>query len=257
MEKCIFGPIYSRRLGVSLGINLVPYKTCSLNCLYCECGETTSLTIERKEHLPSQWIMEELIKYASSSRFRNFPPLYFTFAGLGEPTLSSGLGKIVNLIKKTFPEQKIALITNGTLFGFYPELLKEVKEIDLIIPSLDAATEETFKIVNQPHPAVSLAAHWEGLVRLKKHFTGEIWLEVFILSGMNDSKAELTLLRDKINFLSPQRVQINWLDRPAAYQGIQSPPFARLKKIAQFLGGEVILPFSIPPAREQETPVVS
>lgn len=256
MEKCIFGPIYSRRLGISLGINLVPHKTCSLNCLYCECGKTTSLSIERKEYFPSQWIVEELRKYALSSRFRNFPPLYITFAGLGEPTLSSSLGKIVDVVKKNFPAQKIALITNGTLFSFYPELLEEVKGIDLIIPSLDAATDETFNVINQPHPAISFATHWEGLVRLKEHFSGEIWLEVFILNGVNDSETELTLLRDKINFLSPQRVQINWLDRPAAYQGIQSPSLSRLKEIAQFLGGEVILPFSTS-TRKREAPVVS
>lgn len=127
-QKYIFGPIISRRLGSSLGINLLPYKTCSLNCIYCECGITTDLTIERKEYVPTLEVMESLKKYATSSRFRNAPPYCITFAGWGEPTLHSSLGEIAHFIKKLFPEQKLVLITNGTLFAFHEELLEEIRD---------------------------------------------------------------------------------------------------------------------------------
>ena len=241
-KGCIFGPILSRRLGSSLGINLLPYKTCSLNCIYCECGATTNLTIERKEYIPTQEVMESLKKYAASSRFRSAPPFCITFAGWGEPTLHSSLGEIAHFIKQLFPEQKLVLITNGTLFGFHEELLEEVREMDIIIPSLDAASSQAFQIIDRPHPQITLDSYVEGLVKLRKHFRGEIWLEIFIIEGINDSEKELNFLKEKIALISPHRVQINALDRRPAQEGIKSPPLYRLEEIASFLGGEVILP---------------
>lgn len=241
-KKCIFGPILSRRLGSSLGINLLPYKTCSLDCIYCECGATTNLTIERKEYVPTSQVMKDLKEYSCSSRFRDTPPSWVTFAGWGEPTLHSALGEIARFIKKLFPEQKLVLLTNGTLFALYEELLEEVKEMDLIIPSLDAASPEAFQAINRPHPQITLDTYVEGLRKLGKHFSGEMWLEVFIVEGVNDSERELNFLKEKITLLSPHRVQINTLDRKPAQEGVKSPPLHRLEEIAHFLGGEVILP---------------
>ncbi|MFY9303566.1 MAG: radical SAM protein [Atribacterales bacterium] len=241
-KKCIFGPILSRRLGSSLGINLLPYKTCSLNCIYCECGVTTNLTTERKEYIPTQEVIESLKKYAASSQFRSAPPYCITFAGWGEPTLHSALGEIAHFIKKLFPEQKLVLITNGTLFAFYEELLEEIKEMDIIIPSLDAASPQALQAIDQPHPRITLNSYIESLIKLRKHFPGEIWLEVFIVEGINDSERELNFLKEKIALVSPHRVQINALDRNPAREGVKSPPFYKLEEIASFLGGETILP---------------
>lgn len=239
-QKCIFGPIISRRLGSSLGINLLPHKTCSLNCIYCECGITTNLTIERKEYIPTLEVMESLKKYAASSRFRNAPPYCITFAGWGEPTLHSSLGEIAHFIKKLFPEQKLVLITNGTLFAFHEGLLEEVKEMDIIIPSLDAASPQALQMIDRPHPQITLNSYLDSLASLRKHFLGEIWLEIFIVEGINDSEKELVSLKEKIALISPHRVQINALDRKPAQEGVKSPPLTRLEEIARFLGGEVI-----------------
>lgn len=239
-QKYIFGPIISRRLGSSLGINLLPYKTCSLNCIYCECGITTDLTIERKEYVPTLEVMESLKKYATSSRFRNAPPYCITFAGWGEPTLHSSLGEIAHFIKKLFPEQKLVLITNGTLFAFHEELLEEIQEMDIIIPSLDAASYQALQMIDRPHPQIILNSYLESLTKLRKHFPGEMWLEIFIVEGINDSERELDFLKEKIALISPNRVQINALDRKPAQEGVKSPPLSRLEEIAHFLGGEVI-----------------
>ena len=132
MYNFLFGPVPSRRLGISLGVDLVPHKTCSLNCIYCECGRTTNLTIERKEYVQTETVIAELKNFLEPE-----PKLdYITFSGAGEPTLHSGIGEIVKFLKTSFPDYKIALLTNGTLF-YQPGLIEEVRNIDLILPSLD------------------------------------------------------------------------------------------------------------------------
>lgn len=243
--KCLFGPVWSRRLGSSLGINLTPYKTCDLDCVYCECGVTTVLTVKRKEYISPEEVIENLARYRESLRFREAPPSYLTFAGFGEPTLNSGLGKIVRFIKGHFPQSRLALITNGTLFGYYPELFTEIKGVDLLIPSLDAGLETTFEGINRPHPSLDFGRYVQGLVRLREHFRGEIWLEVFIVEGLNDTEREIEALKEKINRIAPHRIHINSVDRDPAEDWVQAPSWERLQWIAQVLKGEVIV--SSPP----------
>ena len=138
MSNYLFGPVPSRRLGISLGLDLVPHKTCSLNCIYCESGKTTNLTIERKEYIPTAVLISELTTFLKTK-----PKLdYITFSGAGEPTLHSDIGTIVTFIKKNYPDYQLALITNGTLF-YLSKLRREVKPVDLILPSLDAVSEKT------------------------------------------------------------------------------------------------------------------
>ncbi|MGC8777742.1 MAG: radical SAM protein [Candidatus Caldatribacteriaceae bacterium] len=244
--KCLFGPVWSRRLGRSLGINLTPYKTCNLDCVYCECGFTTILTVERREHIATETVIESLARYRESARFRANPPSSLTFAGFGEPTLHSGLGEIVRFVKRHFPENRLALITNGTLFGLYPELLDEVQGVDLIIPSLDAGREETFETVNRPHPALDFERYVEGLLQLRERFRGEMWLEVFLVKGLNDTEAEVEALRKHISRLAPHRVHLNSVDRPPAEEWVQAPSPERLREIAQVLRAEIIV--SPPPS---------
>ena len=244
-EKCLFGPVQSRRLGVSLGINLTPYKTCSLDCAYCECGKTTDLTVVRKEYLSNEYIQKILQKYSESLLFRSKPPSCVTFAGFGEPTLHSGLGTIAQFAKRTFPDQELVLITNGTLFPTHPELFQEIHPIDIILPSLDAGTEEIFKKIDRPHPSITLASLIEGLIQLRKNFHGQIWLEIFIVEGVNDSESELILMRDAISRISPDRVQLNSLDRNPAEDWVNSTSPQRLISIAEFLGAELLSKNSI------------
>jgi len=185
MYKHIFGPVPSRRLGVSLGIDLVPHKVCSLNCVYCECGKTTDLTVERIEYVPYGEVISELDRFMSE----NPKPDYITFSGSGEPTLNSRIGDIVSYIKNKYPDVSLALLTNGTLLSD-PEVRKEIIACDLVLPSFDAATETAFDKINRPSELIGLEQYLNGIIEFRKEFKGKIWLEVFILPGYNDSPEE-------------------------------------------------------------------
>lgn len=240
-KQCVFGPIFSRRLGSSLGVNLVPYKTCNLDCVYCECGATLHLVVERKEYLPSDLVIATLKEAAW--RLKDCPPSCVTFAGWGEPTLHASFGTIAEAARRIFPRERLVLITNGTLFSRYRVLLEEIQVFDLVIPSLDAGREETFQAVNRPHPSLSFAEHLESLRLLRKHFRKDIWLEVFVVPGMNDTLEELKALKAHLEALSPERIHMNSLDRRPACPWVQAPSKERLEEVARFLGGEVIPSF--------------
>jgi len=225
--KYLFGPVPSRRLGISLGIDLVPHKICSLNCVYCECGHTTKLTIERDEYIPVDEVISELRHFLEPH-----PKLdYITYSGSGEPTLNSGIGTITRFIKKNFPDYKLALLTNGTLF-YLPAIRKEVKDVDIILPSLDSASDAIFKKVNRPFPKLKIKTVIDGLVELRKEFAGKLWLEVFIIPGLNDTDEEISLLHKAIHRIRPDEVQINTLDRPGTDAWVQSAGKEKLTEIA-------------------------
>ena len=230
MFQHLFGPVPSRRLGISLGVDLVPHKTCTLNCVYCESGKTTNLTLERKEYVPTEPILVELNDFLKDN-----PRLdYITFSGAGEPTLHSDIGVIINFIKKKYPQYKLALITNGTLF-YLPDLRDEVKPVDLILPSLDAASDKVFKKINHAHGGLKIGEIIKGLIQLRENFSGEIWLEVFIVPGINDAKDEISALRQAIHRIKPDLVQLNTLDRPGTDTRIQPATKNALQEIAASL----------------------
>lgn len=221
----IFGPVPSRRLGISLGIDIIPYKTCSLDCLYCECGPTNHLTIERQSFFPSQLVIDELQPILLS-----VPHLdYITFSGSGEPTLNTDLGWLIKEIKKLSPVP-LAVLTNGTLL-YLDNVRHDVRLADVILPSLDAATTAAFAGINQPHKELDLERIIEGLVTLRKEFPGQIWLEIFIVKGINDQAKEIAALYKAMLRIKPDKIQLNTLDRPPAYAGIESANFADLEKI--------------------------
>ncbi|NOX90248.1 MAG: radical SAM protein [Calditrichaeota bacterium] len=229
MYRYLFGPVPSRRLGISLGIDLVPFKTCTMNCIYCECGITTDLTTERKEWTPTKEVLKELTHYFSN----NPKPDFVTFSGSGEPTLHLKIGEILEYIRNYPKNFRIAVLTNGTLFT-RSEVRKQVLGADVIIPSLDAATESVFKKINRPHKHLSLNEIIEGLINLRKEFGREIWLEVFIVPGLNDTQKELSALKQAILKINPDRVQLNTLDRPGAVPGVRAATRAELRAILDF-----------------------
>ncbi len=227
--RYIFGPVLSRRLGLSLGVDLVEHKTCTLNCVYCECGRTTNLTLLRKEYVKTQDVIYELSDFLSKS-----PGLdYITFSGSGEPTLNSKLGDVVKFLKENFKEYKIALLTNGTLFTD-ESLIDEVKDVDLIVPSLDAASTEIFKRINRPHKGLKIERIIDGLINLREKFKNKIYLEIFIVPGLNDSEEEIKRLSDAVKRIKPDKIQLNSLDRPPAVQGIKKAEYSELIKIATY-----------------------
>jgi len=226
----LFGPVHSRRLGISLGIDLVRQKICTLNCIYCECGSTKKLTLERKEYVPGDKIIGELDSYLGRS-----PSLdYVTFAGNGEPTLNTAIGRIVRHVKEHFPQYKTALLTNGTLF-YLPEVREDVMPFDLVKPSIDAVSSRRFFDINHPHNKLNTDLIIEGLSEFTTKYKGPVWLEVFIVPDVNDTPEELLLLKKAIKRISPTRVQINTLDRPGTVDWIRPAGFDRLVEIARFL----------------------
>lgn len=233
--KHLFGPVPSRRLGVSLGIDLIPFKTCTLNCVYCECGRTTNLTVERKEYAPTDEVIDELGEHLKSR-----PDLDFiTFSGSGEPTLHSRIGEIINFLKQNYPQYKVAVLTNGSLFHL-GELRGEVKNADLIMPSLDAASENVFKKINRPHGSLSCQKIISGLAELRREYPRKIWLETFIVPGLNDTKSELQLLKEAIQKINPDKVQLNTLDRPGTESWVVHAKKEELEEISSYLGNAEI-----------------
>ncbi len=225
----LFGPVHSRRLGISLGVDMMPLKVCTLDCAYCECGKTTQLTVERKEHVSGDEIIAELSDYLHQN-----PKLdYVTFGGSGEPTLNTALGKCIRFVKKEFPGYKTALLTNGTLFTL-PEVRAEVMPFDLILPSVDAISDEAFSKVNRPHPSLDNRCILEGLKALSQEYKGNLWVEVFIIPGVNDNPEELSRFKSYFLEIKPTRVQLNSLDRSGAYEWVKVASVETLKKIAAF-----------------------
>ena len=227
--KHLFGPVPSRRLGISLGVDLVPHKVCSLNCVYCEVGKTTNLTIERQEYIPLNDILTELKNYLDEK-----PDLdYITFSGAGEPLLHNGIGKVISFIKDNYPQYKLALLTNSTLL-YDKDVRNEILGIDLLLPSLDAVSEKIFKKLNRPNSKLDNNKIIEGLIEFRRSFKGIIWLEVFIVPGLNDNETELELLNKTIIDISPDQVQLNTLDRPGTESWIEPITKNRMEKIADF-----------------------
>jgi len=230
--RYLFGPVPSRRLGISLGIDLVPHKTCLFNCVYCECGRTTNLTCERREYVPTNEVIAELDDFLATA-----PDLdYVTFAGSGEPTLHSGIGEIISFIKDRYPHYRVAVLTNSALFTD-PGVRAALMRADLVVPSLDAVSEEVFVKINRPSPGITAGQVLEGLLDFAREYTGEVWLEIFIVPGVNDTEKELRLLKDAVIAIEPDRVQVNTLDRPGAEDWVRPASPEAIERIAAMLGG--------------------
>lgn len=243
--RYLFGPVNSRRLGRSLGVDLVPPKVCPLDCVYCESGRTTVLTAARGEYVPTAAVLAELDDCLGRQ-----PALdYLTFSGAGEPTLHNGLGTIIAHLKQHHPQYRLALITNGTLLGD-AALRQEIIACDLIVPSLDAATDAVMARLNRPVAGLTAAAHIDGLTALRAEHRGQFWLEIFIVPGVNDTAAELAALAAAAARIRPDRIQLNALDRPAPEPWVQAADAAWLAHLAQGFPGtvDIIARPAMPPA---------
>jgi wyosine [tRNA(Phe)-imidazoG37] synthetase (radical SAM superfamily) len=225
----LFGPVPSRRLGISLGVDLVPMKTCTLNCIYCECGETSHLTLARREYVPFAAVEQELSLYFKN----NPPPDYITFSGSGEPTLNSRIGDVLQVIKRRFQDIPTAVLTNGTLLS-QKQVRKDINAAAVVIPSLDAATEKVFRKINRPFRHLTVDTVIQGLIRFRKEYRGKIWLEIFIVPGLNDTKRELTALKETIEKIGPDQVQINTLDRPGPVPTLRAATRQELEHVVDF-----------------------
>jgi wyosine [tRNA(Phe)-imidazoG37] synthetase (radical SAM superfamily) len=206
----LYGPVPSRRLGRSLGVDLVPFKTCTYNCVYCQLGRTTNKTLERKEYVAAESILSEMERKLTEPH----RPDYITLAGSGEPTLNSGIGKIIRGIKG-MTDIPVAVLTNGSLL-WIDEVEDALMAANLVIPSLDAGDDFLFKYVNRPHHDIPFDRMVEGIAGFTKRFKGEVWLEVLLLAGVTGLLAEAEKIALIANGLGVARIQLNTAMRPPA-----------------------------------------
>jgi wyosine [tRNA(Phe)-imidazoG37] synthetase (radical SAM superfamily) len=245
----LFGPVPSRRLGRSLGVDLIPRKTCPYDCVYCEVGPTTRQTLKRREYY-TQDIIRELQDYLRS-------PIaeldFITLAGSGEPTLNLGIGRIIAAVKE-LTETPVAILTNGALLHL-EDVRRDLAGADAILPSLDSAIETTWRAMDRPLPGMSLAQMIEGLSALRREYPGQIWLEIMVLKGWNDTEAELKALRRVIEKVAPDKVQLNTAVRPVVEDAAQPLTEEEMQAVAAFLGGSAEVIASSPRPANAETAV--
>lgn len=245
----LFGPVPSRRLGRSLGVDLIPRKTCPYDCIYCEVGPTTCKTLTRLDY-QTDAIIQELAEYL---RHPKADLDFITLAGSGEPTLNLGLARIIAAIKE-LTDTPVAVLTNGALLHL-PEVRRDLAGADVILPSLDVAIEETWRAINRPLAEQSLAQLLDGLAALRREYRGRIWLEVMVLKGLNDTEEELSALRRAIKPLAPDKVQLNTAVRPGVKASALPLDPEEMQAVAAFFGAGAAVIASSPRPASAETAV--
>lgn len=249
--RYLFGPVPSRRLGRSLGVDPVPFKTCTQNCLYCQLGTDALQTLERKNYVPPQEILEEIRSWLMTGGQAD----YITISGSGEPTLHSRLDEIIEGIHR-LTKIPAALITNGTLF-WNPDVRKQCSLADVVLPSLDAGDPETFKRINQPHHNLSFERFVEGLILFRNEYSGPIWLEVFLCEGLNTDPVSIANLNRLIKQINPDKVQLNTAVRPTAHPHIRAVPPDILERLAPQLHPKAEVIADFPKSRLEKNTQIS
>jgi len=245
--KYIFGPVPSRRLGRSLGVDLVPYKTCTFDCIYCDLGRTTHKTISRQSYVSPEEIQGEL-EICLSALEKN--PDYITISGSGEPTLNTNIGEIIRKIKE-ITSTPVAVLTNSSLLSF-SEVRRDLLEANLILPSIDAVTPALFEYINRPHQSLKIEEIISGLIQFRKQYRGQIWLEILFCRGVNDGRDEIEKLKEVIDRMDLNRIQLNTPIRPPAEDFTFPLTLAQLESIKERLGEnvQIISEFASPPGEK-------
>lgn len=226
----IFGPVPSRRLGFSLGVDTIPFKTCSLNCIYCQLGRTINKTIQRKEYIAADDILREIEEVLREGKRID----YITFSGSGEPALNSEIRRMISRIKE-LTSIPLAILTNGTLL-YRPRIREDLMEADLVIPSLDTVTQEIFEMVNRPHPSLKIEKVITGIDSFSQEFNGKVWLEIMVVKGINDSLEEIEKAAQVIKQMNLEKIQLNTVVRPPAEEFARPLTREYLKNIKTVLG---------------------
>lgn len=232
-QQCLFGPIFSRRLGVSLGINLIPNKTCNLNCVYCEVGSTIQFSTERKDFYPTESIIQEIKDF-----LKNHDPSQkidaFTFSGAGEPTLAANLGEIIRFLKNQKLKAKIVVITNSILLN-NPAVIEDLLLADIVMPSLDAATQDLFQKIDRSKD-YHIQDVINGLIHFRKKFSGKLELEIFLAYDEQLEPDQIKAYQKAIDQIKPDSIDINTLDRLGANSELVTISSEKVEKFKQLLG---------------------
>lgn len=232
--KYIYGPVKSRRLGLSLGLTLTPYKICNFDCIYCQLGRSKELICERKEYIAPDEVLNELRLWLESHNDEAKNLNYITISGSGEPTLNSKIGDFIAGIKKA-AFVPVAVITNSSLLNDSRVRL-DILGADLIVPSLDAVTPNVFNKINRPHPDIKIDEIIAGIGALRKEFRGKIWLEVMLARGVNDDLRHIKRLKEASDGINPDKIQLNSPVRLTAEPDVLAPDKNKLEKIRELLG---------------------
>ncbi|MBL7183402.1 MAG: radical SAM protein [Anaerolineae bacterium] len=237
----VYGPVPSRRLGQSLGVDPIPFKTCNYNCVYCQLGRTTPLTNERRDFFPREGILAQVRD--ALERHQPGQIDYVTFIGQGEPTLCASLGWLIRQVK-ALTDIPVAVLTNGALL-FQAEVREELAAADVVMPTLDAANQEAFRQINRPWPRFRIAEIIEGMAAFQRMFKGQLWMEVMLVKGLNDDEVTLLGIRDALARIRPDRVQINVPIRPPAEPWVEIPDDGAVERVTAILGEatEVVAPY--------------
>ncbi len=226
----VFGPVPSRRLGFSLGVDVIPPKYCSYDCIYCQIGKTTHIEAARRHFYDPHSIIEQVMEKVSSSDTVDV----ITFSGSGEPTLNSDLGLMIREIKKR-TSVPVAVITNGSLLCL-SEVRDDLGGADIILPSLDAVSQDVFEHINRPHPSLDINAVIEGLRVLRTQFYRQIWLEIMLIKNLNDGPQELKKMVEIVSGLNMDRIQLNTVTRPPSEPSAARLTENELKEICTMFG---------------------
>ena len=232
--KYIYGPVKSRRLGSSLGLSLTPHKVCNLDCVYCQLGKSKQKFTERTEYVKIEEILEEFKAWIEQNPQSASELDFITFSGLGEPTLNINIGYLIGQIRK-LTNAHIAVITNSTLLKD-PQVRLEISTADLIVPSLDAVRQDVFEKIDRPAAGITIMEIIDGLVALRREFRGKIWLEVMLIDGINDTLPQIKELKEVIEKINPDKIQLNSPVRSTAENGIKPADKDKLEKFKDILG---------------------
>lgn len=224
-SRYIYGPVSSRRLGRSLGVDLVPFKTCNYDCIYCQLGRGERKVLKRRDYAPIDAVSREL----QVRLVQGDPVDHITLAGSGEPTLNVAIGRMIRRIKE-MTDIPVAVLTNGSLL-WVEDVQEDLMSADVVLPSLDAGCERLFRRVNRPHRRVRFAQLVDGLTSFTRNFPGAVWLEVFLIEGMTSSETEVGRIAELVRWIAPARVQLNTVARPPAEQFALPVPREKLSAL--------------------------
>ena len=227
----LYGPVPSRRLGRSLGIDLVPHKICTYDCIYCQIGRTTRKTLLRKEYIPKEEVSEEVKAFLLNGESSLD---HFSLCGSGEPTLHSQIGSVIQGIKE-MSSIPVAVLTNGSLL-YEEEVREDLLRADIVLPSLDAVSSEVFLRINRPHKQLSIEKVIQGMVEFRKVYKGQIWLEILFCKGVNDSPSELLQIKKTVDQIQPDLIHLNTVVRPPAEPRAIALSQKEMEEIRAFLG---------------------
>jgi len=238
--KYVYGPVPSRRLGQSLGVDTIPLKTCNWNCVYCQLGRTEPLINQRKDYYPPEEILVEVQAALESHAPGEID--WVTFVGSGEPTLHVSMGWLIRQVK-SITHLPVAVITNGSLL-YQPDLRQELTAADAILPTLDAGTADLYRTINRPHPDITFDRLVEGLIAFRTEYKGKLWVEVMLVQGLNDTPEALWEIAKILQQIRPDAIHINLPTRPAVETWVKPPSKENLMQAMAILGStaEVVHP---------------